>query len=56
VGESEGEAVPGEELSPLDGVRNAAPPSPASEGFPSGRPREDSSIVISGSNLGSDRE
>src|SRR4029077_19273289 len=48
VGESEGGAVPREELSPLDGVRSAGPPSPASEGFPSGRPREDSSMVISG--------
>src|SRR3984893_13342993 len=48
VGESEGGAVPGEELSPLDGVRSAAPPSPGSEGFPSGRPRENSSIRISG--------
>ena len=48
VGESEGGAVPGEELSPLEGVRTAAPPSPGSEGFPSGRPRENSSI----SNLG----
>jgi hypothetical protein len=56
VGESDGGTVPGEELSPLDGVRNAAPPSPASEGFPSGRPREDSSIVISGNNQGGDRE
>ena len=56
VGESEGGAVPGEELSPLDGVRSAAPPSPASEGFPSGRPRENSSMVISGNDLGRDRE
>ena len=52
VGESDGGEVPGEELSPLDGVRNAAPPSPVSEGFPSGRPRENSSMVISGNNLG----
>ena len=52
VGESEEGAVPGEELSPLDGVRKAAPPSPASEGFPSGRCREKSSIVISGNDLG----
>ena len=52
VGESDGGAVPGEELSPLDGVRSAAPPSPASEGLPSGRPREDSSMVNSGKDLG----
>ena len=52
VGESEGGAVPGEELSPLDGVRSAAPPSPGSEGFPSGRPRENSSIRISGNDIG----
>ena len=44
VGESEGGAVPGEELSPLEGVRIAAPPSPGAEGFLSGRPREKSSI------------
>ena len=44
VGESEAGTVPGEELSPLDGVRTAAPPSPGSEGFLSGRPRENSSI------------
>src|SRR5882724_4229957 len=44
VGASEGGAAPGEELSPLEGVRTAAPPSPGSEGFPSGRSRENSSI------------
>ena len=44
VGESEGGAEPGEELSPLEGVRIAAPPSPGAEGFLSGRPREKSSI------------
>jgi hypothetical protein len=44
VGESEDEADPDEELSPLEGVRIAAPPSPGAEGFLSGRPREKSSI------------
>src|SRR5258708_39225559 len=48
VGESEGRigrpTEPGDELSPLEGVRTAAPPSPGSDGFPSGRPREKSSI------------
>ena len=48
VGESEGETgretEPGEELSPLEGVRTAAPPSPGSEGLPFGRSRENSSI------------
>jgi hypothetical protein len=44
VGESDGGAEPGEELSPLEGVRTTAPPSPESEGFPSGRPRENSSM------------
>src|SRR5579862_6436184 len=54
VGESEGAFVPGEELSPLDGVRSAAPPSPASEGFRSGRPREDSSITWSRTKVSED--
>jgi len=48
VGESEGgtarETEPGEELSPLEGVRTAAPPSSGSEGLFSGRPRENPSI------------
>ena len=48
VGESEGgtgrETEPGEELSPLEGVRTTAPPSPGSEGLASERPRENSSI------------
>jgi len=44
VGESEDEADPDEELSPLEGVRIAAPPSPGAEGFLSERPREKSSI------------
>src|SRR6266478_69277 len=34
----------GDELSPFEGVRIAAPPSPGSEGLPSGRSRENSSI------------
>src|SRR5216683_6273969 len=48
VGESEDGAgrvtEPEDELSPFEGVRIAAPPSPGSEGLPSGRPRENSSI------------
>src|SRR4029077_20119698 len=44
VGESEAGRAPEEELSPLEGVRIAAPPSPGSEGLASGRPREKSSI------------
>src|SRR6266567_3597986 len=49
VGESEDgtsrETEPGEELSPLEGVRSAAPPSPGSEGFRCGRPHEKSSPI-----------
>jgi len=44
VGESEAGREPEEELSPFEGVRIAAPPSPGSEGLPSGLPRENSSI------------
>ena len=44
VGESEGGVVPGEELSPGEGVRTPAPPFAGSPDLFGGRPRLDSSI------------
>ena len=44
VGESEGGIVPGEELSPGEGVRTPAPPFAGSPDLFGGRPRLDSSI------------
>src|ERR1700737_610023 len=43
-GDPGGKMEPEEELPPWEGVRTAAPPSPGSEGVPSGRPRENCSI------------
>ena len=45
VGESAGGIVPGEELSPGEGVRTPAPPFAESPDLFGGRPRLDSSIV-----------
>jgi hypothetical protein len=44
IGGTEGRMESVEELPPCEGERTTAPPWPGSEGFGSGRPRENSSI------------